>query len=131
MNTNHAAVWIDHEEAKIFHVSADSFETLNVRAPKHHVHRHPVGMEERRQHPADAKRFFEDVVHALLGAREILVVGPSTAKLELIRHLHKHHPALETRVVGIETVDHPTSGQLAAHVRQYFRAVDRLRATAY
>ena len=58
---------------------------------------------------------------------EILVVGPSTAKLGLIRYLHKHAHELEPRVVGVESVDHPTDGQLVAYARKYFRKVDRMR----
>jgi hypothetical protein len=130
MNTKHVAVWIDHSEANIFHVSADSFETTSVGSPSHHVHRHPIGSEEKKSHPADAKRFFELVARALDGAEEILIVGPATAKLEFIRHLHKHEHALEQKVVGVETVDHPTSGQLAAYIRHYFHAVDRMRGTS-
>jgi hypothetical protein len=47
-------------------------------------------------------------------------VGPSTAKLDFSRYLHKHDPALEARIVGIETVDHPSDGQLVAYARKYF-----------
>ena len=130
MKTHHAAVWIDHNEAKIFHVNADGFETSSVHSPNHHVRRHPIGSEEKKSHPADAKRFFEAVARTLDGAEEILVVGPATAKLEFIRHLHKHEHALEAKLVGVETVDHPTDGQFAAYVRQYFRAADRMRGTS-
>ena len=130
MKTNQVAVWIDHNEAKIFHVSAETFETSSVRSPKHHVHRHPIGSAEKKSHPADAKHFFDEVVRGLEGAEAILIVGPATAKLELIRHLHQHARALEPKVVGVETVDHPSDGQLAAYVRQYFHAVDRMQGTS-
>jgi hypothetical protein len=55
----------------------------------------------------------------------ILVVGPSTAKLHFLRLLHTHDRVLESRIVGIETVDHPTDRQLAAYVRTYFRLGDQ------
>ena len=58
------------------------------------------------------------------------MLGPSTAKLELIEHVHKHDPALEPKIVGVETVDHPTDRQLVAFVRRYFRAADRMLGTA-
>jgi stalled ribosome rescue protein Dom34 len=65
-------------------------------------------------------------VKLLEGAREILVVGPGTAKLELIKYIHRHHRDLEARVVGVETVDHPSDGQLLGYARHYFEAKDRM-----
>jgi stalled ribosome rescue protein Dom34 len=120
MAYRHAAVWIDHNEAKVFHVDDDQFDVSTIDAPHHHVHRHPKGPSEQREHPADAQHFFHEVAQALRGTEEILVVGPATAKLELIKYIHKHEPALLSKVVGVETVDHPTDGQLAAYIRRYF-----------
>jgi hypothetical protein len=47
-------------------------------------------------------------------------MGPGTAKLQLLRYLHEHEREIERRVVGIETVDHPSDRQLVAHVRRYY-----------
>lgn len=80
-----------------------------------------------RSHPSDGEHFYHEVAHALEGVDEILVVGPSTAKLEFLKHVHKHAHPLVTRIVGVETVDHPTDGQLAAYARSYFRTVDARR----
>lgn len=124
--TRHVAVWIDHNEAKIYHIDAKSFDASNVLAPGRHVRRHPTVTAEH-NHPADAKHFYDDVVNALADAEAILVVGPGVAKLELIKHVHKHHAALEPKIIGVETVDHPTDGQLVAHARRYFHAADRMR----
>ena len=63
----------------------------------------------------------------LAEAAEVLVVGPGVAKLEFIKHVAKHEHALEPKIVGVETVDHPTDGQLVAYARRYFRAADRMR----
>ncbi len=125
--SKHVALWIDHKEARILRVDPAEIDRLTVEAA-HHVHnRHPRGPEGPKEHPEDAKRFFHDVARALEGAEEILVVGPSTAKLEFIRYAHKHEPAIEPRIVGVETVDHPTDGQLVAYARQYFKRSDRMR----
>lgn len=121
--SRHAAVWIDHHEAKIFQVGAEAFDESTVLAPQHHVHRHP-DRSAKREHPSDAQHFYRDVSRALDGWEEILVVGPATAKLEFIKYVHEHEHALSPRIVGVETVDHPTDRQLVAHVREYFRAGD-------
>ena len=73
------------------------------------------------------QHFYGDVVRALEGAEEILIVGPAKAKLELIKYVHKHHAGLEPKIIGVETVDHPSDGQLVAYARRYFHAADRMR----
>jgi len=126
MNHRNAVVWIDHQEAKIFHFDEESFEASTLHSPHRHVHRHPTTTAER-DRSGDAKRFYQDVSRALDDAAEVLVVGPATAKLELIKHVHAHDRALEPKIVGVETVDHPTDGQLVAYARRYFRAADHMR----
>ena len=33
---------------------------------------------------------------------------------------------LVEKIIGVETVDHPTDNQLVAHARRYFRAADKM-----
>ena len=80
------------------------------------------------QHPEDEKHYFDGVVKALAGTDEVLVVGPSTAKLALLRYVHGHDPAFAARIVGVETVDHPTDGELLRFARRHFEADDRMRS---
>ena len=118
----HLAVWIDHQEAKVFDIDADKLDELAVLAPLHNLHhKHPKGASEPHEHPNDAKRFFHEVARALHDATAIVVVGPGAAKLDLFKYLHKHEPALEPKVIGVETVDHPTDRQLVAYAKQYFK----------
>jgi hypothetical protein len=45
--------------------------------------------------------------------------------------LRKLDEALESKVVAIETVDHPSNGQTIAHGKKYLRlGPDRIRVTA-
>ena len=122
MNARHVAVWIDHKEAKIFHIEPEGFDAKTIAAPRHHLTRKA---EEQGRH-AGSKRFFDSVAEALENAEEILVVGPSSAKLDFLRHLHQHSAGLERRILGVETLDHPTDGQLVAYVRDYFHGKDRM-----
>jgi stalled ribosome rescue protein Dom34 len=122
----HAVVWIDHQEGRTFHLYPASTENIFVQAPLHHVHRHPKGRGEAREHPDDARRYFGEVARTLDGVDAILILGPSTAKHEFSRHLHEFAPRLEARVVGIEAADHMTDGQIVARGRQRFLAIDRM-----
>jgi len=120
---NQMAVWIDSHEARIFHVDAEHFDEASVRSPKQHLHRHQKDQEVRvRNHPDDERDFFREVSQALAGATAILVLGPSLTKLHFLRYTQKHDPNLESRIVGLETADHPTDRQIVAHVRSYFHA---------
>ena len=123
---SHVTVWIDHAEARIFHIDGEADETT-VTAPAHHVHRHPKGPTAEHNHPDDVHRFFRDVAKELEGVERILVVGPSTAKLQFIRYAIKEDRSLEPRIVGVETVDHPTDRQLIAYSKRYFAADDRMQ----
>jgi stalled ribosome rescue protein Dom34 len=116
------AVWIDQQEARVFHIHPETVDENTVLAPQHHIHRHPKGQGEPREHPDDQRRFFAEVARGLGDTDAILIVGPSSAKLELLRYLREHHHTLEAHVVGLETVDHPTDGQIVAHARHYFKA---------
>jgi hypothetical protein len=55
-----------------------------------------------------------------------VVVGPAQAKLQLVKHIHAHEVALVPKLIGVETVDHPSDAQLVAYARKYFRAKDRM-----
>lgn len=123
--TTHSAVWMDHKEARVFHIQSDTVEQLTIAAPNHNIHhKHPKGPEGAREHPDDAKRFFHEVARSLEGTDGVLIVGPSTAKLDFIRYVHKHDHPLEQRILGVETVDHPSDGQLVAYAKKYFKASD-------
>jgi stalled ribosome rescue protein Dom34 len=125
--SKHTILWIDHQEARVFHLEPEALDEAMVHAPAHHVHRHPKGSTEAREHPADMKHFFDDVSKALQGVEELLVVGPGTAKLHFLRYAQKHQHNLEAKIFGVETVDHPTDKQLVAYAKQYFVVADRMR----
>jgi len=116
------AVWMDGTEAKLFHVFAEGFDETKVQSPTHHLHRHPKDDKTRtHNHPDDQRQFFGALADALKGAAQILILGPSVTKLLFLRYLQKNDPTLESHVVGMETVDHPTDRQIVAHVRHYFQ----------
>jgi stalled ribosome rescue protein Dom34 len=126
MSHYHAVVWLDHSEAHVMHITADDVEKSVVHPAKPHAHLHSRRgtLGAGRQEPD--KAYYHEIAEALKGAQEILVVGPAQAKLELIKHIHAHDPALSNKVVGVETVDHPSDAQVVAYARKYFVAKDRM-----
>jgi hypothetical protein len=128
MAHRHAVVWLDHVHAVVAHVgpSGNRFERIDpyadVGTPQLHRRSGPPGAGHR---PPDDE-FFEMVARALREMDEILVVGPGLAKGAFVRWLGAHHATTADRVVGVETVDHPTEAQLVAYAKVAFRRIDQL-----
>jgi len=130
MSHFHAVVWLDHSEAHVMHIAPDDVEKSVVHPSKPHQHLHSrAGTLGSGKRPED-QHYYHAVVDALKGAQEILVVGPAQAKLQLIKHMHAHDQATADKVVGVESIDHPTDGQLVAYARKYFAAKDKMLGTA-
>ncbi len=128
MSHYHAVVWLDHEEAHVIHISPDDVEKSILHPTKPHLKLHTRSGTLGAGRQAEDAEYYHAIVKALKGAQEILVVGPAQAKLQLIKHIHSHDHAMVDKIVGVETVDHPSDGQLLAYARKYFVAKDRMLA---
>jgi hypothetical protein len=113
-SSRHVTVWMDHRRARIFHVERDRGDQVRVIATPHAI--------QDAHATADGPRFFAEVVDALPGAEEVLLLGPSAAKAELVRFAQDREEGVTPRIVGVETVDNATDGQVVAYARRYFGA---------
>ncbi len=116
----HAIIWIDHSQARIFHLGLSGEDEINLhpRLPTRHLH-HKANSIGSGHAPPDPK-FLADVMKAVRDAGEILIIGPSTAKTELARYLRDEDPELARRVVGVEAADHPSDGEIIAYAKTHF-----------
>jgi hypothetical protein len=79
-----------------------------------------------RSHPDDTP-MFAALAQVVLRCGRVLVVGPGSAKNEFVKFMARNcNDALQKHVIGVETVDHPTDGQLVAYARTAFAADDAL-----
>lgn len=117
----HAVVWIDHREAKIFHFSASEADRVVVHPhnPTQHIHHkaNTIGSG----HAAEDQKFYDEVAKAITDAGSILIVGPGIAKTALVAHIEVRMPQLRAKISAIETVDHPTDGEIVALARKHFK----------
>ena len=118
----HAVVWIDHREARVFHFDHAGMERLVIHPdnPTHHIH-HKANSIGSGHAPVD-QDFLHDVAATFADAKAILITGPAQAKIELVKHIHRHDPMLVEKIAGVETVDHPSDNALVAPARAYFIA---------
>ena len=124
----HAVVWIDHHEARVFHFNASEVDGLVIN-PDHPVrHLHHKAQNIGSGKAAEDHHFLQRVAEAISDAGVVLITGPANEKTELVKHIRQHAPALMQKIVAVETVDHPSDGQLVAHARRHFK-VDHMVST--
>lgn len=125
---DHAVVWIDHQQARIFLFDAAGADEVHVhpRDPIQHIH-HKANSVGSGHLPED-HMFYRDVAARLMSAHAVLVTGPANAKLELVKFIERHDPGLRERIDAVDTLDHPTDGELLAYAKRHFRASDRMRS---
>jgi hypothetical protein len=54
----------------------------------------------------------------------------ASAKNEFIAFAHERYPHLGSKIVGVETADHPTGREIVAHAKRCFKARDRMGGLA-
>lgn len=123
----HAAVWIDHREARVFHFSPTDVETLVLHPdnPTRHIHHKANSIGS--GHATTSPEYLREVAESVADAGAILITGPGNAKTELVEYIHLHEPRLEKAIAGVEAVDHPSDAQLVAYARKYLVARDRMQ----
>lgn len=126
MTFPHVIVWIDHREAKVVGLLPDDTQQTVVHndGAGRRVHHHAGSVGS--GHPRDNHHFFDQIVAAIGDTPEVLIVGPASAKREFASDLTARHPQVAKRVVGVESLDHPTNGELVAYARRAFKKVDGL-----
>lgn len=111
-------VWMDSSFAKIFHLKGDVVSASKTMRndPDHHT------ANKNDSKHKDSARFFYSVAEHLRGFNDrVLLVGPGVAKSHFITFLETHHQRdLAQRIVGTETMDHPTDAEIVAYARKYF-----------
>jgi len=127
----HTVVWIDHQEARIFNFNAEEVDSSTVRSTHPHQHLHHKANTRDSGHAPLDREFLERVAQAVAHAGALLITGPANAKKELLTHIERRHPDLAARISGIETLDHPSEGQLVALARKFFKADDRMHPQSH
>ncbi len=125
---SHAIVWMDSTEAHVFRFDAADVEKARIKAnrPFRKIH-HKAGVIGAGHDPLNTA-YFSDIAVALGDVDEWLLTGPHGAKEQMVAHCQSSLPQLKAKLFGVETLDHPTDGQLIDHARHYFKAADRMHA---
>lgn len=123
----HAIIWIDHHQAKVFRFNASDIDRDVIRPHDPTVHLHHKANTVGSGHAPVDKDFLRRITKSVTAAGAIMIVGPASAKTELVTYLAAHTPQLSARVSTVEAADHPSDGELVALARKFFRANDRMK----
>jgi stalled ribosome rescue protein Dom34 len=123
MPLTQAVILIDHQNARVLRLDATSAQGGQLHAHTHNTRQH--GSAVRTEH-----EFFGDVCAALAGISEVLVMGSHLAQTDFRHFIEKHRPHVVPLIVGWETVDHPSEGQLLALARKFYEKHNRMIGTA-
>lgn len=117
----HAIVWIDHSQAKVFHVgpSGEDGIALHPHRPTRHIHHKANSIGG--GHAGFDREFFAQAMNAVSDAGEILIIGPASAKTELAAYLRDHHPKVGDRIVAVEAAEQTGDREIVAYARKHFR----------
>jgi stalled ribosome rescue protein Dom34 len=126
MSLNHAVIWIDHQEAHVMFLSEAASEAEIIRSKSTYAHLHHKGGEVGSGKLALDSKYLHSVIQAVNKSQEILILGPGSAKLELIKHAHQHDAKIAEKIVGVETIDHPSDKEILAYARKFFYKVDQM-----
>jgi stalled ribosome rescue protein Dom34 len=119
MTFNNAVVWLDHTKAQVIHFDKDASESESLKT--HSTHPHPKqNHADTHANEDDNTAFYNDIAAVLKDAQQILVVGPGQEKTAFVKYLAIKAPLVSENVKAVETVDHPSEGQLLSYARQHF-----------
>ena len=120
-------LWIDHRQAVIVIVTDAGEEIKRIKSNIEKRVRYSGGSRSNgsQQEPEDQRdrrfvdhlnKYYAEVIDYVRDAESILLFGPGEAKGEIEKRLVSED--LGERILGIETVDKMTDGQIAAKVRE-------------
>ncbi len=111
-------VWMDSKNAKIFHIEGEKI--TSSRAIRHDHKHHKQNKNDAKE--KDSPKYFTDVAEQLNENTDaVLLVGPGVTKIHFVTYLDKHHrKELARRIIGTESMDHPSDAQVVAYARKYF-----------
>jgi len=117
----HAVVWLDHLQARIFHLGLSGTEEiiLHPQIPTRHIHHKANSIASGHVH--ESAEFLQQILDAVSDAGEILILGPSGTKIELAKYIRERNPTVGSRIVAVEPADHPTDAEIVAYAKRHFR----------
>lgn len=114
---------MDHANAHLMEFTTDPIETKTIASKFTHevkelsLHKGENRMHNKEQH--QQAEYYEKLGDAIKNYEEVVLFGPTDAKVELFNHLIKDHQFEKVRI-KVEHADKMTENQQHAFVKKYF-----------
>ena len=141
--TTKAGVWIDHQQAIVVLITDAGQEIKKVNSGAQQAVRSAGGSgakkkytpndfiaedRQKRKVANERKKFYADVLAAVLGADSLLILGPGEAKGELSKQATAKK--LRGLAVSVETADRMSDRQIAAKVSEHIAKTPAAKSAA-
>jgi Lhr-like helicase len=116
-------IWMDHANAHVMEFGKDPITTVIISSRFTHQEKEHVlgksenGMHQKEQHEKSA--YYKKLADLIKAYHDVLLFGPSTAKVELLHLLRADHQ-FEKITLHTKDADKMTQNEQHAFVRDYF-----------
>jgi hypothetical protein len=116
-------IWMDHANAHLMEFTTDPIETKTVESKFTHevkelaLHKGENRMHNKEQH--QQAEYYDKLGDVIKKYEEVVLFGPTDAKVELFNHLTKDHHFDKVKI-KVEHADKMTENQQHAFVKKYF-----------
>ena len=130
MRVYSAILWIDQDEAFVFHFKNEKNEEAVVMwGCERHAAHHPRKMDK--AFNSDASSYFESIEASLADASDIVIGGPEFLRYEFATHLGEHEKGLSQRIVAIEKIELANDTSIFSLAQKYFNTPNEMLQSSY
>jgi hypothetical protein len=123
MKTKCIGIWMDHASAHLMELTSGDMETTTIESTfTFEVKKDTLQKGEKAMHHKEQQEeltYYNKISAAIKNYQEVLVFGPSEAKIELLNVLKADHHFDKTKI-ETRQVDKMTENQQYAYVKEYF-----------
>lgn len=122
-NTKRLGIWLDHASAHLIELTTTPLKSkIILSAFTHDKKLHMLFKSEKMMHNLERnlqKKYFEDIGEVIVDQHEVVLFGPSDAKIELYNYL-KADSQFKDIKIEYKQADNMTENEKHAFVRNYF-----------
>lgn len=121
--TKRLGIWMDHSDAQLIELTGESFETKNIESKfTHKKKEESLSKSENLMHHKESlfqTEYYNRIGEAMKNYEEIILFGPTDAKVELFNTLRTDHRFAKIKI-EIKEADKMTENQKQAFVKAHF-----------
>lgn len=116
-------IWMDYSTAQCMNASTVLFETTTITSEhSNHMNKNEMNQGEKRMHAIEQNqqaRYFSKLSDIIKEHDEVILFGPTDAKVELFNELRANHH-FDIIKIELKTTDKMTDNQRLDFVKDYF-----------